>query len=123
MRPLDFTPLWLVLPLLALEPATASAQQVDHYRLVMPPARYASGPYLYPVKLHRMPNDQRLGVCVNVVATRGGLASPDLGCTKVGPVSCDVYLPKKRTIPKLLADHIVLHELAHCRGWPGNHPD
>src|SRR5690349_15851204 len=123
MRPLDFTPLWLVLPLLALEPATASAQQVDHYRLVMPPARYATGPYLYPVKIHRMRNDRMLRVCVNVVPTKGGYAAPDLGCTKVGPVSCDVYLPKKRTIPKLLADHIVLHELAHCRGWPGNHPD
>ena len=123
MRSLGFARLWLALPLLAGAPASGFSQQVDQYRLVMPPARYTSGPYLYPVKIHRLPNGRMLSVCVNVIPTKGGYAAPELGCSKVGPVNCDIYLPQKRTIPKLLADHIVQHELAHCRGWPGNHPD
>jgi hypothetical protein len=123
MRSLGFARFWLALPLLAGAPASGFAQQVDQYRLVMPPARYTSGPYLYPVKIHRLPNGRMLSVCVNVIPTKGGYAAPELGCSKVGPVNCDIYLPQKRTIPKLLADHIAQHELAHCRGWPGNHPD
>jgi len=116
--------LGLALPILAIGAATETlAQRVDEFRLVMPPVRYASGPFLYPVKIHRMPNDRMTSVCVNVIPTKGGYAAPELGCTRVGPVRCDIFLPKKRTIPKKLADHIVLHELAHCRGWPGHHPD
>jgi hypothetical protein len=117
------TTLLLGLALAAGAVTGATAQTLDEYRLVMPPTRYASGPFLYPVKIHRLPNSQMRNVCVNVVPTKGGYAAPDLGCTRVGPVRCDVYLPKKRTIPRKLADHIVLHELAHCRGWAGHHPD
>lgn len=47
-------------------------------RLIMSPARYASGPLLFPVIIERLPPDILKAAFGNIVST-GGVAMPEMG--------------------------------------------
>ena len=46
-----------------------------------------------------------------------------LGCSKVDEGSCFVMIPKiGGPVTASIQAEIRRHELAHCNGWPGDHP-
>jgi len=46
-----------------------------------------------------------------------------LGCAKVYGRKCFIMIPKTGgTVTARLQSQIRRHEIAHCNGWPANHP-
>jgi hypothetical protein len=46
-----------------------------------------------------------------------------LGCAEVFPTRCFIMIPKiGGQITTRLQSQIRRHEIAHCNGWPDNHP-
>jgi hypothetical protein len=78
-----------------------------------PPARYTSTP--------KMPVEDNVVslLDVQVHCKAMGAILPDsapylLGCQKIVAAKCVIY--------RVDDDSVKNHELAHCNGWPGNHP-
>lgn len=44
----------------------------------------------------------------------------EFGCTMLVPHLCTIRVAKE--LPQEFRDAVVHHELAHCHGWPGDHP-
>lgn len=84
-----------------------------------PPARYA-GPYDGKVTIIQVKKDNVAAECE---AIYGQHVRPDAaGCQFFDDAGdCVIYLAMYTTRGPLEA--IVEHELAHCKGWPGDHPD
>jgi len=46
-----------------------------------------------------------------------------LGCAKVNPGRCFIMIPKvSGKISAKMQSEIRRHEIAHCNGWPADHP-
>jgi hypothetical protein len=57
--------------------------------------------------------------------TTHGIVSPyqALGCSKVGEQSCFLIIPRVGgPVTASIQAQIRRHEIAHCNGWPANHP-
>jgi hypothetical protein len=57
--------------------------------------------------------------------TMHGIVSPyhALGCSKVDPHSCFLMIPRvEGPVTASIQAQIRRHELAHCNGWPADHP-
>lgn len=110
---------WVIFLLIALLP---SAGQTGAYRdldgtwwdQVDPPAHFRSGTYLAPPKIRFLPREKTFEVCL--AATR----ITTLGCAEIYADACRVTIADD--LPPTFLKAVVEHELAHCRGWPGNHP-
>lgn len=99
----------------------------------LPPARYASGPYLAKPVIRRVTLRQVQSICGGADATRQGhqyrsdskqtavSSGGDLGtlgCALIEGADCIVHVPidLKSVLPELYRI-VLVHELAHCRGW------
>lgn len=79
------------------------------------PARYLDAPYTGELRMHVLPRKEIHEVCERLTGK-----AAQFGCADVWPIACDVYVAND--MPGKLHDHVVKHELAHCRGWPADHP-
>lgn len=87
----------------------AFADHKDAYGHAIVPARYASGPFVAPVKLHRIKGKRQI-VC-------GGKKT--IGCAVVKGGLCHIMIVA--WLPPDQYRGVLHHEQAHCRGWPADH--
>lgn len=98
----------------ALPPPRSEAQECHNYSI---PERF-SGPPKFPVDIHYLPSD-----IINDL--HGGYYSchsnqPVCACSMVEANTCRVYI--RSDLSDRQKDWTVAHELAHCNGWPADHP-
>ena len=103
----------LLAPTLA-HAATFTDQRDQLWDLPEPPQRYQT-PYTGTLKLFPMSEEDISEICTEAT----GKAEP-FGCTFVLPTECSVYVSED--LPPLFRKAVETHELAHCAGWPGDHP-
>jgi len=105
-------------------PANAS---VFTFFTLAPPAKYDKMPFKTPVKVYRLPIGLLQKICQNNWAPLGLV----YGCAWTWPKHCNVFIPESPVInvgfplppiPVVTPEMILEHELAHCAGWPRNHP-
>jgi hypothetical protein len=84
--------------------------------VITPPALYASGPVGRQVIDRVMTWDEVMQQCTQQAITRGVTPSPNgyIGCSIRGATYCWVI--------RIDDERVRQHELAHCRGWPADHP-
>lgn len=86
-----------------------------------PPARY-DGPYTGTVVKRYMPQWDILKECTHLGGDYHGRKNLR-GCAKrIRKDFCIVVISIK-TYKKATPSAILRHELGHCKGWPGNHPN
>lgn len=78
-----------------------------------PPARY-NHPYHGPVDERVMPVAEVRTLCTSV-----GASGPFVACAWVSDGVCHIVLPNDERAP---VSTYRRHEIAHCNGWPENHP-
>lgn len=103
--------------LLAATPAIAAKQHAE------PPARYSGG-FKGILIVKSVPKGDAFRVCTNLGYAYDGSASgfyPGmLGCAFGGvgtdiPDTCHIVVTQGKP-------HVKRHEIAHCAGWPSDHP-
>ena len=83
-----------------------------------PPARY-DHPYDGPVEIRKIDRANVWKECSRNGAVK--MRRDVAGCARVEDGVCIIHLAMKTRRAPL--DAILRHEIAHCNGWPGNHPD
>jgi hypothetical protein len=78
-----------------------------------PPAQY-NHPYHGPVDERVMPVAEVRTLCTSV-----GASGPFVACAWVSDGVCHIVLPNDERAP---VSTYRRHEIAHCNGWPENHP-
>ncbi len=108
---------WLVGPslfiLLLLTSCVNSALTVRSLAELEPPEQY-NHPYDGPVVERVMPVTEVRALCMSMGAPSSGLA-----CGWVTRDICFIILPSDGQAPVPVYRR---HEIAHCNGWPANHP-
>jgi len=98
----------------AIVMSTASEVRYLRYMIELePPAQY-SHPYDGPVDERVMPVAEVRALCTSV-----GASGPFVACAWVSDRVCHVVLPSDGQAP---VSTYRRHEIAHCNGWPANHP-
>jgi hypothetical protein len=78
-----------------------------------PPVQY-NHPYDGPVVERVMPVAEVRALCTSV-----GASGPFVACAWVSHGVCHIVLPNDEPAP---VSTYRRHEIAHCNGWPANHP-
>ena len=110
----------LTLILALLVPSIALAEPFKDQRgnwwdLPMPPDRYFDRPYTGIIDIVPEPANEIAAFCTAAMGKAEGHA-----CTFVAPTRCTIYV--SQDLPKKFRKAVERHELAHCRGWPADHP-
>ena len=83
--------------------------------VVTPPQRYLDAPYEWEIRVNSLPRIEVFEECFY------GSGKPEqIGCARPWPKACDIYI--SNDLPEETHKIVLRHELAHCHGWPGNHP-
>lgn len=82
-----------------------------------PPAKYA-GDYAGELAVHLIDRANVWRECSD--NGRHKVRKDAAGCALLEPGRCTVYLAKRTRRAPL--DAIMAHEIAHCNGWPADHP-
>ena len=111
----------------------STAQLCQILQPCLPPAQYASGPYVAKPTVRQLSLKQIQGVCggyarflgktpqgpetVQAAVDAGGNFGT-LGCAQLNAGGCVVHVPSdlQAVLPELYR-LVLAHELAHCRGW------
>jgi len=101
----------LVWALLAL--CVSFAFKVMYLAELEPPAKY-NHPYAGPVDERVMAVAEVRALCTSV-----GASGPFVACAWVSDGVCHIVLPNDEPAP---VSTYRRHEIAHCNGWPANHP-
>ena len=92
----------------------------------LPPAQYASGPFLAKPVIVNVTLRQVQSICGggaraflgDRMTRTGGNDYSIFGCAQLQPTTCIVHVPSDvKAISPELYDVILQHELGHCRGW------
>ena len=103
-----------------MERMTMDAQQPAIHPIIPPPAIYD---HAYKGRLAVQQGS--MAQVEHYCHAMQGIVSPyrALGCSKVDEHSCFVMIPKiGGPVTASIQAQIRHHELAHCNGWPANHP-
>jgi hypothetical protein len=79
----------------------------------------------HPYNGHLIERRESLPAVENVCHMQHGIISQykALGCAEVFPRRCFIVIPSvSGEITGTLQKQIRRHEIAHCNGWPENHP-
>ena len=104
---------WVVI---AVAVVMSAASEVRYFRYMVelePPAQY-NHPYDGPVDERVMPVAEVRALCTSV-----GASGPFVACAWVSAGVCHIVLPNDGKAP---VSTYRRHEIAHCNGWPANHP-
>ena len=99
---------------------TMDAQQPPIHPIIPPPAIYD---HAYKGRL--AVQQGTMARVEHYCHTMHGIVSPyqALGCSKVDEHSCFLMIPRiGGPVTASIQAQIRRHELAHCNGWPANHP-
>jgi hypothetical protein len=95
----------------------AQDQRGERWIITKPPARYLSGTYEGELTFVYRSEPHIRDMCA-----AGGLGAEPFGCAFVdGDYYCDVYISSD--LPEPMRTYVREHEMAHCRGWPADHPE
>jgi hypothetical protein len=89
------------------------SSRVRYLSELEPPARY-NHPYEGLVDERVMPVAEVRALCRSV-----GASGPFVACAWVSDGVCHIVLPNDEPAP---VSTYRRHEIAHCNGWPANHP-
>jgi len=104
----------LVIAAVAVIAAVVVISAKVRYRLELePPAQY-NHPYAGRVVERVMPVAEVLALCTSV-----GASGRFVACAWVSDGVCHIVLPNDEPAP---VSTYRRHEIAHCNGWPANHP-
>lgn len=128
----------LRLVLLVLMATASSASQAGSLRLSMPPpAKYASGDPIAPVETFALPLGEVNAICRDhIVFDKAAFAEVPIDACVVfssdvtfvrwderdTATSCVIFYAEDGFPSKEEYDAMIIHETAHCRGWPPDHP-
>jgi hypothetical protein len=86
--------------------------------VLLPPPQYDK-PYTGQLNIATIPYWNMGNVC-NMIAPQGQHME---ACSfAMTPQQCLVYLPRLSDVGQSRLADLTKHEIAHCNGWPGNHP-
>lgn len=93
-----------------------SATAQEQFGVLTAPDRYMSGQTLAPAHIHMVDGKSLYATCILPQA---------YACATLSLSTCDIYIWDGYQPKTSYGFYEVLleHEMAHCRGWPGNHPD
>ncbi len=107
------------LVLLVAAPAEGAAvkdQRGKYWEVTQPPPRWFNEPLLGEVVIFYKTQEYVTGMCSGIVGK-----FEDFGCAAIYPGwQCQIYLSEE--LPDETIAAIQRHELAHCHGWPADHP-
>jgi hypothetical protein len=84
-----------------------------------PPTRF-DHPYSGTMIIHRLPQAQIVKTCADVIGKRSMIQH---GCSSLPKDNrCEIWIVEK-TYMGASPESVLRHEIGHCNGWPGNHPD
>lgn len=111
---------WIMLLIVALLPTTGQAgvyQDKDGswWTQVDPPAHYRTAPYIKPPSVKFLMREVAFRICL--FRTR---LPNQLGCAWFEADACEIRLADD--MPDKYRKAVLIHEDAHCRGWPADHP-
>jgi hypothetical protein len=89
------------------------SSRIRYLAQLEPPAKY-NHPYHGPVEERVMPVAEVRALCTSV-----GASGPFVACAWVSDGVCHIVLPNDEPAP---VSTYRRHEIAHCNGWPENHP-
>lgn len=118
----------ILVALLAIAFSTPANASLLSLITLTPPAKYNKMMPDFRVRVERLSMGDLQFTCNNNLAPLV-LA---YGCAKLTPgVRCNIYIPKTAVlnpgfplppIPVITPEMVLNHEMAHCLGWPANHP-
>ena len=107
-------PVLLFLPSCIIPIPIPVREDPAHYAARLePPARY-DHPYNGQIDERVMPEAQVRSVCMSM-----GLDLLTVACSWVSSGTCYIVLPNDEQAPVATYSR---HEIAHCNGWPADHP-
>lgn len=81
----------------------------------LPPAKYASGPFLQPPVIRLVRARDLQSICANGIGAPGDTI---VGCSEMTETTCLVRIAREARLGSgSLYQAVLNHELAHCRGW------
>jgi hypothetical protein len=107
---------WIVIAVAVVAAVVMSAASERYLRYMVklePPAQY-NHPYDGRVDERVMPVAEVRALCKSV-----GASGPFVACAWVSDGVCHIVLPNDGQAP---VSTYRRHEIAHCNGWPANHP-
>ena len=97
--------------------APAAARDVLPSGVLAPPQYWEYQPLKAPVLLRDVPPAEVERLCPNF-----GSGTPFNACAVLEHHTCYVFIRNDGIHEDFYAD-LVRHEMAHCRGWPADHPN
>ncbi len=110
-----------VIPIAVPVPAANNAKKARYLAEFEPPSQY-DHPYGGSVDRRVMPVAEVRVVCDSLDASHSSAdasAPGGVACAWVNDDTCFIILPDDEVAP---VDTYRRHEIAHCNGWPGDHP-
>lgn len=80
-----------------------------------PPKRWLSAPYEGQIEVQRLPRAEVTKICSEALN-----GFQDTACAFISKASCRIVVTDD--LGADLEKNVRLHEEAHCRGWPADHP-
>ena len=109
-----FLPVLLLLTSCVIPIPIPIPENAAHYAARLePPARY-NHPYAGPVIERVVPEVEVRSLCMSMGSDATGTA-----CSWQSKGTCYIVLPSDARAP---VETFRRHEIAHCNGWPANHP-
>ena len=109
----------LILACVSLPFSASAGQYQDEagmwWTTIDPPEKWLSEPYFGTIEVTVLPKAQLAEKCFQLV----NQAEPH-GCADLGYLDCIIYI--SADLPPPMWTNIYEHELAHCHGWPSDHP-
>jgi hypothetical protein len=108
-----------VAPIAAPVPAANNAKMARYVAELEPPAQY-DHPYDGLVGERVIPVAETRVICDSLGASQASADAPGgVACAWVSDNTCFIILPDDELAP---VDTYRRHEIAHCNGWPADHP-
>ena len=87
----------------------------DKWVLIDPPAAWFDVKFHGSIEIFLNDQEEIESICSESVGK-----AERFGCSLVSPTECFIYIAEE--IPGPFRRAITQHELAHCNGWPADHP-
>jgi hypothetical protein len=108
-----------VVPIAAPAPLANNAKKARYLAELEPPSQY-NHPYDGLVGERVMPVAEARVLCDSLGASHSSADAPGgVACAWVSDDTCFIILPDDELAP---VDTYRRHEIAHCNGWPADHP-
>ena len=104
----------------------ATAVEYDQWGIMRPPERYLRMPMYKVPKITLVPQETLQVVCQPEMKRGSPVPFEPMiyhGCAINYRTYCDILIDETIADDPVRMHSLLDHELAHCKGWPGDHPD